>query len=388
LQASPFAKSQDLCGLLVMKITFVLPTVNLTGGIRVVIIYAQELARLGHSVQLIFPPPRPMPFRQKLASLLKGEGWFKKPMGSPSHLDQSMVPHRVLDRWRPVMDRDVPDGDVVVATWWETAEWVNALSPSKGAKVYFVQHHEIFYPLPSDRSRKTYRFPMHKIVVARWLQDIMRSEYGDQNVDLVPNSVDHSQFFAPPRFKQMVPTVGLMYATAPFKGVDLSIAALKKVREQFHDLRVVCFGSERPSNRFELPEGSEFYFSPPQESIRTLYNQCDVWLTASRSEGFNLPAMEAMACRTPVVATRTGWPEEAVKEGWNGALVDVDDVNGLVAGVKCVLSLPDDLWSLVSSNAFATVEKSSWPASAKLFEEALQRACQRAKRDEIAGGIS
>ena len=41
-------------------------------------------------------------------------------------------------------DVDVPDGDLIIATWWETAEWVNALSPNKGAKVYFIQHHEIF----------------------------------------------------------------------------------------------------------------------------------------------------------------------------------------------------------------------------------------------------
>src|SRR5208282_5263036 len=51
-------------------------------------------------------------------------------------------------------------------------------------------------------------------------------------------------------------------------------------------------------------------------------------LTASRSEGFNLPAMEAMACRTPVVSTRTGWPAEAVKTGINGVLVDVEDQVG------------------------------------------------------------
>jgi len=31
--------------------------------------------------------------------------------------------------------------------------------------------------------------------------------------------------------------------------------------------------------------------------------------------------MEAMACRTPVVSTNTGWPSEAIKSGWNGILV-------------------------------------------------------------------
>jgi len=294
----------------------------------------------------------------------------------------------VLDCWRPITDRDVPDADVVVATWWETAEWVAALSPRKGAKVYFVQHHEIFSYLPSDRSRDTYRLPMHKIVVARWLQNLMQTEYGDRFADLVPNSVDHNQFFAAARSKQTSPTVGLMYATAPFKGVDLSLFAIDKVRKDFPDLRIVSFGAEVPRRQLALPEGAKFLHSPPQDYIRNIYAQCDVWLTASRSEGFNLPAMEAMACRTPVVATRTGWPEEAVKTGWNGVLVDCEDIEELARGVSWILSQPDPLWREISANAYATVEGSSWTASAKLFEEALQRAYLRAQKGEIGGRIS
>ncbi len=119
--------------------------------------------------------------------------------------------------------------------------------------------------------------------------------------------------------------------------------------------------------------------------IRDLYARCDVWVTASRSEGFNLPAMEAMACRTPVVATRTGWPEEAVVTGKNGVLVDVDDVAGLAQGVEWVLSRDDTAWRALSQNACATVASSSWQHSTEMFEEALRHACRRAARGEIEG---
>ena len=114
--------------------------------------------------------------------------------------------------------------------------------------------------------------------------------------------------------------------------------------KQFPDLRILSFGSQQPNNKLALPKGAEFFFCPPQDQIRDLYSQCDVWITASRSEGFNLPAMEAMACRTPVVSTRTGWPEEAVKTGINGVLVDVDDQIGLAKGVQWVLSQSDEDW--------------------------------------------
>ena len=69
--------------------------------------------------------------------------------------------------------------------------------------------------------------PLHKIVVARWLKDVMRTQYGDNEVDLVPNSVDRSQFFSPTRGKQSTPTVGVLHSEAPSKGLDAALSALR-----------------------------------------------------------------------------------------------------------------------------------------------------------------
>lgn len=371
-----------------MRITFVLPTVTMTGGNKVIVIYAQKLVQNGHTVKLVSPPPRPTSLRAKIGSLLNGNGWPVDINCHPSQFDGSGLDHTVLDRWRPVEGQDVPDADVVIATWWETAEWVSALGSAKGAKVYFIQHHEIFSYLPIARSQATYRLPFHKIVVAKWLKDLMESEYDDFAVDLVPNGVDNRQFFAPVRGKQAVPTVGFLYSLATFKGLDTLLRALTLVRQGVPGLRLFAFGSEMPHASLTLPEGTEFLYRPPQDEIRNIYARCDVWVTASRSEGFNLPAMEAMACRTPVVSTRTGWPEEAVKSGWNGVLVDVDDVDAIARGIEWVLSQTDEAWRTLSSNAFATVAESSWDVSAAMFEKALVNAKERAARSEIAGGKS
>lgn len=352
-----------------MKISFVLPTVNMSGGIRVVAIYARLLAERGHQVTLISPPParRRVPLARRLRELVaprQGSGV----RGSKSHLDGLGLDHRVLETWRPVTDRDVPDGDVVIATWWETAEWVAALGSSKGAKLYLVQHHEVFPWLPHERSRATYRLPLRKIVVARWLARVMAEEYGDTAVDVVHNSVEHTQFFAPPRGKQARPTVGFLYASVPFKGVDVTLRAIERLRAALPELRVLSFGNEQPPAA--LAASMEFCFDPPQERLREIYAACDVWLTASRSEGFNLPAMEAMACRTPVVSTRTGWPEEAL-DGGNGACVAIDDDAALAAEARRLLELADGAWRLVSEAAFRTVSASSWQRSADLFEAVL-----------------
>ncbi len=368
-----------------MRITFVLPTVDMSGGARVVAIYAKALVSRGHEVMLVSPPAAATTFRRKVKSFLTGKGWPREARRLPSHLDQSGLNHRVLERWRPVNDADVPDADVVIATWWETAEWVNALTSRKGAKVYFVQGHEVYSYLPVVRCHATYKFRMHKIVISRWLKDVMRTQYGDEVVDMVHNSVDRTQFFAAVRGKQAVPSVGFLYATGPIKGLEISLAALRIVRQRFPDLRLICFGSEKPDADLPLPEGVEFTLSPRQNQIRNLYSQCDVWITASRTEGFNLPAMESMACRTPVVSTKTGWPEEVIESGKNGVLVDIDDVAGLARGVERILSLGSEEWKVVSQRAHETASAGSWEESSRGFENALVNACQRSRRGEIAG---
>jgi glycosyltransferase involved in cell wall biosynthesis len=360
-----------------MKISFISPTVNMGGGTKVIAIYANALAKKGHEVVLISPPPESMPIRRKIKSVITGRGWPKTGLFPSSHLDGLGLDHRVLDRWRPVTDADVPDADVVIATWWETAEWVSKLNDSKGAKVYFIQHHEVHEHLPVERSRATYHLPLHKIVIAKWLQNVMHDEYGDADVDLVPNSIDHHQFFSDVRGKQTIPTVGFLYSPVKFKGVDVTMRVINRLRVTFPNLRAIAFGSHKPNVNVDFDSRIEFYYSPDQDKIRDLYSQCDVWITASRTEGFNLPAMEAMACRTPVASTKAGWPEEAVVTGKNGVLVNVDDIHALTQGVATILSLPDNAWREMSNNAYNTVALSNWQESANQFEKALERACRR-----------
>ena len=216
-----------------VRITFTSPAVGMGGGTRVLSIYARELVRMGHTVLFVSPPHPTEPLIKRVRSWCKWHAGHGNAPPVTSHLDGSGIDHKVLDRWRPILDGDLPDADVVIATWWETAEWVNALSPQKGAKVFFIQHHEVFPYLPIARCRATYRLPLHKVVVAEWLKHVMSSEYGDDVVDVVPNSVDHVQFHAPVRGKQTVPTVGLLHSAVPFKGLIEALGALRIARERF-----------------------------------------------------------------------------------------------------------------------------------------------------------
>ena len=366
-----------------MRITFVLHRANMSGGCRVVAIYADRLRRRGHEVIVVSTPAPQPPLQSRIKRLLLD--WHPKrehkvawtypgvlPGTNLSHLDDVRVPHHVIDRCRPVIDSDVPDGDVVIATWWETAEWVVRLAPSKGVKAYLIQHHEVFDYLPIGRVKATWRMPLQKITISKWLVELAAREYGDRKVHLVPNGVDTSQFSAPPRGRQGKPTVGILYSSVNWKGLDVSLRAIDRAAKQAPGLRVVAFGSEPVVRQLPLPPGTSFHQLPAQESIRDLYASCDVWLCGSYSEGFHLPPLEAMACRCPVVSTSVGGPIDIIEPGQNGYLVPVGDAEALADRLVDVLGLDDARWRAMSDAALATATCFTWDKATDLMERALQ----------------
>lgn len=361
-----------------MRITFVLEHASMAGGMRVVAIYADRLRRRGHDVFVVSTPRKPIPLRAKLSCCLRGSGWPRHPNPDPSHLDGMGLDHVILKRWRPVTDRDVPDADVVIATWWETAEWVAALSPSKGAKAYLIQHHELeFDAQPRDRVAATWRLPLHKITISNWLTEMARDTYGDPYASHVPNSVDMGQFHAPPRGKQRQPTVGMLYSPVLFKGCEIGFEAIRRASGTLPSLQLVSFGSSPPSAHLPLPPGARYTQSPAQHTIKDLYAQCDVWLCASRTEGFHLPPLEAMACRCPVVSTRVGGPMDVIEDGKNGYLVDVGNVDALADRLTRVLTLPEEEWLAMSNAAHATAADYTWDDATDLLEAAFRTAIRR-----------
>ena len=365
-----------------MKVTFILVPPNLSGGNRVIAIYADKLRKRGHEVDCVVP-----------SSYL---GWteaaqarlFGRPV-SPgyrhNHFDHLEVPYRVA--WS---QNQVCDADVVIATWWETAEYVETLPARCGRKAYFVQHHEVFDYLPVDRARATYRFDQKKIVVSGWLKDLMAEVYGDEDASLVSNSVDLELFHAEPRDKQPTTTIGYMHHSAPFKNVGLALEALEIARERLPDLKVRSFGHDSPRSPQGPPEWVDYYASnPPQGELRNVYGQCDAWLFTSRVEGFGLPILEAMACRTPVIGVPEGAVVDFIEDQVSGFVVP-HDAAALADAIVNVAQMSNARWRAMSEAAFERVRKQSWDHTVERFEAVLleliadpRRAPERRRRSSI-----
>ena len=358
-----------------MRITFLTPYASTAGGIRVTAIYAQKLHERGHEVTVV-SQSRPQPsWSRRIVGKLRNPG--KKAGGKPPtlQLDFLVDRHIILDGLHPSKLADLPDADAVIGTWWETAFSVAALPASKGRKFYFIQHHEVHKHLPSHISGGSYYLPLKKITISQWLVDTMAALYGDTDTDLVENSVDMDMFHAPERDRQTRPTVGLLYARGPFKGLDISIKAIARAKERVPGLQVVAFGTPDLHPDLPLPADTVYHKQPAQSKIRDIFDSCDVWLCGSRAEGFHLPPSEAMACGCPVVSTRIGGAVEIVTEGINGYIVDVEDSAALGDRLADVLMLPNDQWKAMSDAAFTRARSYTWDDATDKFEKILLTHC-------------
>ncbi len=353
-----------------MKITFIVPSLNLSGGLRVVAKYA-ELFSESHQVTIVSPSAPKPTFKQQIKTLLSWNGYTFNSGFNDSYFRNADYQIKLIDGVETITDKHVPDADVVIATFWTTAFWVDALSDSKGAKFYFVQGDEREFD-GVDRSlvAETYQLPLNKITISSTLQQMLQNDFNAKHVALVPNSIDHQVFHAPRRAKQPRPTVGLLFSETRFKGVKTALAVIARVKETIPDLQVMSFGSHLPRT-MRLPAACEFTLKPEQNKLRDLYASCDVWLCCSLSEGFGLTVLEAMACRTPVVSTRCGGPEDFVEHNKSGYFADVDDIEALSEAVIKVLESSQSEWQSLSESACQTAKSHSWQQAGMLFEKAL-----------------
>jgi len=94
-----------------------------------------------------------------------------------------------------------------------------------------------------------------------------------------------------------------------------------------------------------LGDGVGFPGLVDDADLPALYGGAALYVQPSLEEGFGLPALEAMACGAPVVASRRGALPEVVGDA--GVLVDAEDERALAASLARVLAAPDEAAALV-----------------------------------------
>ena len=157
-----------------------------------------------------------------------------------------------------------------------------------------------------------------------------------------------------------------------FKGVDLLIKAAKKYEKEFPNIMTLIIGHgellDTLKNQAEKLELKNIHFlgNLPQEELPAFYSSADLSIVPSRVEPFGLVAVEALACGTPVIASRAGGLPDFINQDV-GRLFKMNDSNDLAAKIITALKNNDKEKKGKRAAEYA-LNKFSW---ARVIDEVL-----------------
>jgi GT2 family glycosyltransferase len=300
-----------------LRVTYVLRSLALAGGVLSVIQLVNELILLGVEARLV---------------ALRDDG----DLAQWKLLTQPILFHTEAD-----LQANFPESDIAVATLWITAPWVANVVRTGYAKqgVYFLQDYESwFFPETDYRARArvqdTYALLPQKIVKSEWLKQMLVQDGFPTHK--IPLGMDLGVFYPRERPTNRLPTARLPTARPPTarpptvlamtrpetprRGFPDTVAALHKVKAAMPEVEIVVFGDAKVSSRIPFPHRNVGVVAD-RNQLAELYAQADIFLDGSTFQGFGRPALEAMACGAACVLTNAGGVSEYARDGENCLLV-------------------------------------------------------------------
>ena len=379
---------------------------------------ARELARLGHRVDVLVGPPHPdpMPFANSVTAVPNERFWGKWFHAERRHLIPQPRPLRIFEplnfyelaasylgflpepmafslrAFREVAAR------LRARTHYDIVHDVQCLGygilgiRKLGIPVVTTVHH----PLTVDRRASFERdeslreaigtmgfYPVAmQGFVARRLDGLFTSSTVSareirrdfrvpvERIRMVANGVDTNLFRATPgaeRNPNEILCVGR--ASDPNKGIGNLIEALARLPR---NLRLTLVDDDHPDSLArkrarQLGCADRLHITGriDNDELVRRYQHASLVVVPSRYEGFGLPAVEAMACETPVVACAAGALTEVVGAAGGGVLVPPDEPDALASAIADLMARPETRSVLGKRGSLRVNEAYAWPRVAR-----------------------
>jgi glycosyltransferase involved in cell wall biosynthesis len=215
-----------------------------------------------------------------------------------------------------------------------------------------------------------------------------------EQLHVVPVGVDH-QRFKPLAHVERKPHMLLTAASAdvPLKGLRPLLEAVAKVKAQ-RPVEITIIGKKREGSvlpqlldRLGLNDIVTFVSGISDERLVELYNEATVAVVPSLYEGFSLPAIEFMACGTPLITTTGGaLPEVVGTDGLAAITVPPNDPDALAEAIKRMLDDPALRERMGEGGRARVLNRFTWKVAAEGTVEQWRLLLDdraRAKRDGL-----
>ena len=308
-----------------MKIAFLLGSVERSGGVRVTVSIANQLAQAGHNCMLVISSDEAIPFPvfSTIEIIRARQFFFFRKLNR-------------ISKWVSLVVA-VPSGtQVLVASYYLTTyvAFIAKIFHPFLKLVYIIQGFEPnYFRQPNGNvnrfsywlARFSYKLPFSRTTISHWLAATLHHS-GINDVPVINNGID-TDLFCPGNSLEdcddnIILTVG---HNRPNRGYFDFCKAVNLLWLKRKDFKVIVMGGD-PELGNLLDPVHEYRAITSDDDLVALYRSASIYVTCSQEEGFGLTPLEAMACGTSVVCTDSGGVRDFAINEVNCLMVPPGDI--------------------------------------------------------------
>ncbi|MEK7615662.1 MAG: glycosyltransferase family 4 protein [Patescibacteria group bacterium] len=318
-----------------MKINFLLPHLKLSGGVHVVLTFAEELSKRGHDIIVAVESESPTRY---IRNLFHGH---------------SLLPSKSRVKIERVKSfAELRDADVFFADSWKVAQKLHAL-PVSGAKFQYIQHDErMYHGNPADVER-VYRLPTRKFVNATWLHEILKKEF-NQETEILFNAVDCDLFHPNKRDRENNDAsirVLLLHHDYAWKRTEEGADMVKALQKKYPHIKLILYGTR--SKTITTPH-DEYHYNVFGKKLAHLFADSDIYLGCSVDDSRPIAHRWAMASGVALAMYDNVSSGDYVTDGTTAMIAKKGDAEDLSQKLEALVANVD-LRKKIEANALSYV---------------------------------
>lgn len=296
------------------NVFFILPSLNISGGVLVALKHCELLQQAGYDVTIL-NEDRSVPFSDRQATIVFDNCTFPVLHADNIHMFGKC--------------------DKCVSTMWSTTQFLETY-PNIREKFYFVQNFETdFYP-PGNylRIQANQSYSLHSnikfITISKWCQRWLLERF-ERKSSYTPNGIDIEKF--KPAHRDFSPKIRILIEGDPasdYKNVDESFLITNLLDRKKYEIWFMSYNAA-PKNWYKV---DKFLQKVPYEDVPKVYQQCHILLKTSILESFSYPPLEMMATGGYVVVRFNEGNVEYLRDSENCLAYDPENLVSAVDAIE------------------------------------------------------
>lgn len=343
-----------------LEITYIMVWTKVCGGSKIILEYANRLAKKGHKINIVTYDEYP--------------DWYEL----SDKINFVKVPEN------EDIEKYIPNSDVVVPTSWKCIR--KAIKANKGPVAFFEQGGSHLFEIDrlSEIKRKVVydrmQLPPFIYTVSKYSAEKIEEIYGKSS-SIIYNALE-SKIFYPREKEREEKEISITIVGSEdfkFKNVGEVLEVIRELKEKYQ-IKLNWITQTEP--KINIEEGKNAIVNPEQKIIGDVLRNTDIYICNSEYESFGLPTLEAMTCGATVITTDTGGMRDFVIDRENALVIKHHNKEDMKEKIEMLIN-DKNLMHNIAQKGIITASKFNWNNTILSMEKYFREIAKYKVIDEI-----